>query len=69
MKLTEKEIEILKSLVFKNRFIAQMQCVEITTVRTHINNIFKKLKTSSRAGALIKALKQKIINLEDIITD
>lgn len=61
--LTEREIEILKSLVegMSYKMIAAGCFISIDTVSGHIKNIYKKLQVHSKSEAVVKALKGKII--------
>jgi DNA-binding NarL/FixJ family response regulator len=56
--LTARESEILYSLVdgLSYKKIADKYCVSISTVRTHICNIYHKLHVNSKAEAVAKAL-------------
>jgi DNA-binding NarL/FixJ family response regulator len=57
-KLTVREDEILFSLVdgLSYKKIAEKYCVSISTIRTHICNIYNKLHVNSKAGAVAKVL-------------
>jgi DNA-binding NarL/FixJ family response regulator len=61
--LTERENEILKSLVegMSYKMIAASCFISIDTVSGHIKNIYKKLQVHSKSEAVVKALKGKII--------
>ena len=62
--LTPKEKEVL-SYVAKgasNQEIADILCVRDVTVKTHLNNIFKKLKVSNRTQAVLLAMQIDLIN-------
>ncbi len=54
--LTGKELHILQLIADgkSNKEIAAVNFVEISTVKTHINNIYTKLEISSRKEAVIK---------------
>lgn len=61
--LTTRETEVL-SLVAKgsnNQEIAEKLFVREVTVKTHLNNIFKKLNVSNRTQAVLLAMQLKII--------
>lgn len=62
-KLTEKEIEVLTSLVkgYSHKMIAASQQLSVFTVNAHIRNIYKKLQVHSVAEAIAKATQQKIV--------
>lgn len=69
MNLTSREIEVLKLLCLTNREIAKRLWLSIKTVKAHVHNIFNKLTCSSRAEALVKAIKDGIINADEVITN
>jgi LuxR family transcriptional regulator, maltose regulon positive regulatory protein len=54
--LSERELEILRLMSdgYKNRQIADMTYVSINTIKTHIQNIFKKLDVKSRLQAILR---------------
>jgi DNA-binding NarL/FixJ family response regulator len=56
--LTVRENEILYSLVdgLSYKKIADKHCVSISTIRTHICNIYNKLHVNSKAAAVAKVL-------------
>ena len=62
--LTPKEKEVLSLLAkgANNQEIAYQLCVQDVTIKTHLNNIFKKLKVSNRTQAVLLAME---INLID----
>jgi DNA-binding NarL/FixJ family response regulator len=59
--LTVRENEILYSLVdgLSYKKIAEKYCVSISTIRTHICNIYLKLHVNSKAEAVAKVLRPK----------
>lgn len=62
--LTPKEKEVL-SLVAQgasNQDIADKMCVQDVTIKTHLNNIFKKLKVTNRTQAVLLAMEINLIN-------
>ena len=61
--LTTKEKEILKlvSSGNSNKDIAKKMFVKEVTVKTHLNNIFKKLKVTNRTQAVLLALETEIV--------
>lgn len=67
--LTTRELEVLKLMNFSDKEISGILVVESTTIKTHIKNIMSKLHTSNRTHTLIKALKENIIQLDDLITE
>ena len=55
--LTEREKEVLRlvSLGASNKRVAQKLSISPSTVRTHIESVFRKLESSTRAAATLKA--------------
>lgn len=66
MKLTQRELEVLKLLCLTDKEIAKRLIISIRTVKCHIHNILDKLLCENRQRALIKALKLKIIDIEEV---
>ena len=60
-RLTNRENEILYSLVdgLSYKKIADKFCVSISTIRTHICNIYNKLHFNSKAEAVARVLSPK----------
>jgi DNA-binding NarL/FixJ family response regulator len=60
---TQRELEVLKGIVagHTDRTIAKSLHISEYTVRSHIKSLYKKLRVSSRAKAVAKALQDKII--------
>lgn len=60
--LTEREIEVLKSLTqgINYKQISKLLFISESTVKTHINNIFTKLNVNDRTQAVLYALKHSI---------
>lgn len=65
--LSEREIEIIKTLAkdLSNKEIASRLGISDRTVQQHLSNVFSKLGVASRTGAVLKALQQGTITLED----
>lgn len=61
--LTEREIEILKTLVLglKNKAIAEKLFISEKTVKTHVNRIFRKLGVSNRTQAILITMENKLL--------
>ena len=61
--LTEREKEILKSLVegMSYKMIAATYFISIDTVSGHIKNIYKKLQVHSKSEAVAKAIRGRIV--------
>lgn len=59
--LTPRETEILSSLVdgLSYKKIAEKYFISISTIRTHICNIYQKLHVNSKTEAVAKVLKQR----------
>jgi ATP/maltotriose-dependent transcriptional regulator MalT len=55
--LSERELEVLRLVAFgrSNREIARELYVSLGTVKTHINNTYRKLGASSRTRAVARA--------------
>lgn len=68
MKLTIREQEILKliALGMSNKQIAQKLELGIRTVKSHLVDIFTKLKVFSRTEAVITGLRAGFLKLEDL---
>lgn len=66
-KLTEREIEILKLSASgrTNQEIAAALVISEWTVRTHISNILSKLELSNRTQAVLYALREGMVSLDD----
>jgi DNA-binding NarL/FixJ family response regulator len=63
--LTEREAEVLKYLCegMNYKKVAQKLFISESTVKTHINNVFTKLKVNDRTQAVLYALKHDLDNL------
>lgn len=61
--LSERETEVLKLLCKGENYrsIAESLFVSTNTIKAHIKNIYKKLQVNTRAAAVNKALKDKLI--------
>lgn len=61
--LSQRELSILKCLVNGDSYkmIADHCKISIGTVRSHINNIYKKLHINSKSEAVAKAIKEKLV--------
>lgn len=62
--LTARELEVLEFLVegYKDRTIAESLFISEHTVRSHLKNIYKKFRVSSRSQAVAKAIREGIIS-------
>lgn len=61
--LSQRELVILKCLVNGDSYkmIADHCRISIGTVRSHINNIYKKLHINSKSEAVAKALRERLV--------
>lgn len=61
--LTSRELDIVKCLVNGDSYkmIADTCFISIGTVRSHINNVYKKLHVNSKSEVVIKAMKEKLV--------
>ena len=66
MTLTQRELEVLKLLCLQDKEIAERLIISIRTVKSHVHNILDKLVCENRQRALIKALKLKIIDIDEV---
>ena len=62
--LSSREFDILKCLVNGDSYkmIGDACSISIGTVRTHINSIYKKLHVNSKSEAVIKAMKERLVD-------
>jgi len=65
--ITERELEVLKLAAqgLSNREIALQLGISVRTAQTHLSNVFNKLGVGSRTEAVMYALRQGLITLED----
>ncbi len=63
MSLTDREADILRLVAkgFSNKAVARELGITISTVKTHLHNVFRKLGVEDRAHVIIKAIKEGII--------
>lgn len=61
--LSERELDVLKCLVAGDSYkiVADKCYISISTVRFHINNIYRKLAVNSKSEAVIKAIKERLV--------
>ena len=66
--LSEREMAILKMMArgLSNEEMAAQAFISQGTVRTHVSNILRKLNLENRAQAILYALKQGWVNLDEI---
>jgi len=67
-RLQQREIDVLKFAAkgLSNRDIAESLFISERTVQSHLANIFKKLDVGSRTEAVLLALKEGWLNLNDL---
>lgn len=67
--LSEREMEVLKLVTkgLSNKDIAEQLYLSIRTVQGHLCNIFNKLQVSSRTEAVVRALKEGWVTLDDAL--
>lgn len=61
--LTEREYEVLRLVAkgYGNKAVARELSISLSTVKTHLRHIFRKLGVEDRAHLIIKAIKEGII--------
>jgi DNA-binding NarL/FixJ family response regulator len=66
-RLTERELEVLKLVAhgLTNRDIAEALFISENTVKNHVRNILEKLHLHSRMEAVVYAVREKILDLDD----
>lgn len=67
-RLTERELEVIKALAHgkSNKEIAQTLGISEKTVRNHTSNIYKKLHIFDRTQAVIYAIREGLVDVEDL---
>jgi NarL family two-component system response regulator LiaR len=66
--LSEREIEVLRLATrgLSNQQIADELFLSLRTVQAHLGHIFNKLRVSSRTEAVVRALKEGWVTLDDV---
>jgi NarL family two-component system response regulator LiaR len=66
--LSEREIEVLRLATrgSSNQEIANELCLSLRTVQAHLGHIFNKLHVSSRTEAVVRALKEGWVTLDEV---
>jgi len=66
--LTEREMEVLRMVTkgLSNKDIADGLCLSVRTIQGHLANIFNKLRVSSRTEAVVHALKEGWVTLDNM---
>lgn len=64
--LTAREHEVLILIVsgLTNKEIAKRLCVSESTIKTHVSHILRKLGESNRKGAILRALKARLVQVD-----
>ena len=66
-RLTDRELEVLKQVArgLTNRDIAEQLYISENTVKNHVRNILEKLHLHSRMEAVIYAVKEHLLDLDE----
>jgi len=66
--LSKRELEVLKLATrgLSNQNIADELCLSLRTVQAHLGHVFNKIGVSSRTEAVVRALKEGWVTLEDV---
>jgi NarL family two-component system response regulator LiaR len=66
--LTERELEVIRALArgMSDRQIARSLDISEKTVRNHTSNIYRKLHIFDRTQAVIYAVREGVIDVEDL---
>ncbi len=66
--LTDREMAVMRLVTkgLSNKDIADGLCLSVRTVQGHLANIFNKLRVSSRTEAVVHALKEGWVTLDDV---
>jgi two-component system, NarL family, response regulator LiaR len=69
--LTERETEVLRLLArgMANKQIARELFIAVSTVKTHVNNLYRKLDISSRTQAALYAARIGLVSTEELGED
>ena len=61
--LSQRELEVLQRLVMGDSYkmVADVCCVSMGTIYSHINHIYRKLHVNSKSEAVIKAMKEGLV--------
>lgn len=69
MKISKRERDVLCLLCLSDKQIAERLNISIFTVKAHIVNLLNKFATNNRSQVIICALKQNVIDLQDIVIE
>jgi LuxR family maltose regulon positive regulatory protein len=63
--LSDREREVLQLIVagLTNREIAERLYIAVSTVKSHVNNIYGKMNVSNRAGAVARAIELELVTV------
>lgn len=64
--LSKREKEVLRLLFFSYAEIAEKLFIQPSTAKTHANRILEKLNCRNKTAAVIKAIKQGLIDIEEV---
>ena len=66
--LSEREMDVLRLVTrgLSNKDIAEELCLSIRTIQAHLGRIFDKLQVGSRTEAVVRALKEGWVTLDDV---
>lgn len=66
--LTDREIEVLRLAAtgMSNKEIAERLSVTVRTVKAHISNVFAKMNVASRTEAILKAMREGGLELDEV---
>jgi len=66
--LTPRELDVLREMAqgLSNKEIANELFISEKTVKTHVSNILHKLDVNDRTQAVVFALKNKLVNLDEL---
>jgi NarL family two-component system response regulator LiaR len=69
--LTERETEVLRLIALgkANKQIARELFVALSTIKTHVNNLYRKLNVSSRTQAALYAARIGLVSTDEISED
>jgi DNA-binding NarL/FixJ family response regulator len=62
-KLSKRELDVLNRLLMGDSYkmIANTFSINIGTVNSHINNLYKKMHVNSKSEAVIKAIRENLV--------
>ena len=69
--LTEREIEVLRLAAtgMSNKEIAKALSVTLRTTKAHLTSIFAKMNVASRTEAILKAVREGWLKLDEVVND